>query len=128
MSNFYGNYQPQQINYEDPYAARLNAYQTVQNPRMEIITVNGENGARAFQMPPNSRTLLLDENAPIVWLAQTDGAGYKTVTPYTITPYQPEESVDTKSLEARIKRLEDMIYEKSHPGQAQHDPDAAGTI
>ena len=79
-------------------------------------------------MPPNSRTLLLDENAPIIWLAQTDGAGYKTVTPYTITPYQTEEPVDTKSLEARIKRLEDMINEKSHTGQAQHDTGAADAI
>ena len=49
--------------------------------RMEIVRVNGENGARAYQMPPNSNVLLLDESAPLVWLVQTDGAGYKTVAP-----------------------------------------------
>jgi hypothetical protein len=109
MFTNYGAVQPNGYqNYQDPYSARLNSML----PRMEIVTVNGENGARAFQMPPNSRILLLDENAPLIWLAQTDGAGYKSVTPYTITPYQPEQPDDTKSLEARIKRLEDMLNAK----------------
>lgn len=84
--------------------------------RSEVIRVNGENGARAFQMAPNSSTLLLDENAPLVWLAQTDGAGYKTVTPYSITPYQPEPAPDMKTLEDRIKRLEDVINESNTAG------------
>ena len=79
----------------------------------QIIKVNGENGARAYQMMPNSSVLLLDENNPIVWLAQTDGAGYKTVTPYNITPYAPPEAPDFNSLSDRLKRLEDVIYGKS---------------
>lgn len=77
--------------------------------RTEIVRVNGENGARAFQLAPNSSVLLLDETAPLVWLAQTDGAGYKTVTPYTIAPYQAAPAPDYGSLEGRIKRLEDML-------------------
>ncbi len=77
--------------------------------RMEIIRVNGEGGARAYQMPPNSNALLLDEANPLVWLVQTDGAGYKTVTPYTITPYQTAPAPDLGSLEQRIARLEGMI-------------------
>ena len=62
--------------------------------RQEIIRVNGENGARAYQMAPNSSALLLDESAPLVWLVQTDGAGYKTEAPYTITPYQAQPAPD----------------------------------
>ena len=77
--------------------------------RMEIVRVNGENGARAFQLPPNSNVLLLDESAPLVWLVQTDGAGYKTATPYSIAPYQAQSPPDYSSLEERIKRLEEMI-------------------
>jgi hypothetical protein len=88
-------------------------------PRYEIIHVNGENGARALQMAENSNTLLLDDTAPIVWLAQTDGAGYKTLTPYTITPYKPEQPVDVKSLEDRIKRLEDMVNAKPNIPDAE---------
>lgn len=33
--------------------------------KYEVIRVNGENGARALQMMPNSSVLLLDDTAPI---------------------------------------------------------------
>ncbi len=89
------------------------------NMRQEIVHVNGENGARAFQLAPNSNILLLDDTAPIVWLCQTDGAGYKTVTPYTITPYQPEPTVNVKSLEERIAKLEEAINVKSDTSNAK---------
>lgn len=104
--------------YQYPYAN--NNYMNIGQQTMpqqtmpqQIIKVNGENGARAYQMMPNSSVLLLDENNPIVWLAQTDGAGYKTVTPYNITPYAPPEAPDFNSLSDRLKRLEDVIYGKS---------------
>lgn len=77
--------------------------------KQEVIRVNGENGANAYQL--------------LVWLVTTDGAGYKTMTPYKITPYQQEAPADTRSLEARIKRLEDIINEKSDDAAitSQHD-------
>lgn len=79
--------------------------------RYEVIHVHGVEGAEAFQMAPNSNTLLLDETAPIVWLVQTDGAGFKTKTAYDITPHKIEDK--TTNLEERIKRLEDIINAKS---------------
>ena len=87
--------------------------------RQEIVRVNGENGARAFQMAPNSSALLLDENSPLVWVVQTDGAGYKTVSPYTIAPYQPEPPVDVRGLDERLKRLEEMFNGKPNSGNAR---------
>ena len=88
-----------------------------QPQRTEIIHVNGENGATAFQMMPNSQALLLDDTAPLVWLAQTDGAGYKTLTPYEIKPYEKKEPI--KSLEERIERIERML--NNEPNLAKHD-------
>ena len=82
--------------------------------KTEIIRVNGRNGGEMYQMAPNSEALLLDTSAAIIWLAQTDGAGYKTLTPYTITPYQPEPEIDVKSLNDRLTRLEKMINDKSN--------------
>lgn len=99
----YGNFNP----YLNPQ------YSQQGQSRTEIVKVNGENGARAYQIAPNSSALLLDETAPIVWLVQTDGAGYKTVAPYTIAPFQPEPPINAKDLEARIARLESMIDGKS---------------
>lgn len=82
----------------------------------EVIRVNGENGARAYQLMPNCSALLLDETAPLVWLAQTDGAGYKTVTPYKIEPYQPEPAPDLNALIDRIAKLEERLNESNITG------------
>ena len=98
-------------------AKEYNPY--IQQPKVDIVRVNGENGAKAYQMPPNSNILLLDESAPIVWLVQTDGAGYKTTTPYKITPFKPEPPVDVKSLEDRIKKLEELVNVKSDASNAE---------
>lgn len=99
-----------------------------QNPfvRTEIIHVNGGEGARALQMLPNSQALLLDDTAPLVWLAQTDGAGYKTVTPYDITPHVQEEPVDMKTIEERLERIERMM-DNGKPDFAEHDDEQSET-
>ena len=81
-------------------------------PRYEVIQVNGENGVNAFQMGPNSSVLLLDTSAPIVWLVQTDGAGYKSKVPYDITPHQAVPPVDINQLQQRVTQLEDLINAK----------------
>lgn len=114
-----------------PFGFQAPAYspwgQMQSQQRMEIIRVNGEGGARAYQMPPNSNALLLDEANPLVWLVQTDGAGYKTVTPYTITPYQTAPAPDLGTLEQRITRLEGMINGwKPDPQQTQQPGGNAG--
>lgn len=104
---------------QNPYQNRMNPSPFNFAPKQEIVRVNGENGARAYALPPNSSILLLDETAPIVWLAQTDGAGYKTITPYTITPHQAEPTNDYNSLAERVKRLEEMLNAKSNVANAE---------
>ena len=94
----------------DPYQ-RLQ--QMEQGQRREIVRVNGRNGAEAFRMAPNSSCLLLDETAPLVWLCQSDGAGYHTATPYLIEPYVPEPEPDLREILDRLKRLEEMIHGQS---------------
>lgn len=86
-----------------------NAYPNPYNSKQEIVKVNGEPGARAYQMPPNSSALLLDESNPLVWLVQSDGAGYKTVSAYTIAPVATEKPQNSLELEARITKLEEQI-------------------
>lgn len=107
-----------------PYNQGINAPPSltptsVNFPHNEVIRVNGENGAKAYQMAPNSSVLLLDETAPIVWLKTTDGAGYPTITGYNISPIETKENVGVTSseyskLDERIKRLESMAMERRH--------------
>jgi len=60
-------------------------------------------------MGPNSSVLLLDKTAPIVWLVQSDGAGYKVKTPYDISPHQAVPPADINSLEQRLSKLEEIV-------------------
>ena len=105
----YNNNPYNNINTYNPY---YNNYLNYNNQRQQVIRVNGQNGAKAYQLNPNSSILLLDETAPIIWLKTTDGAGYATVTAYDIAPHQNEIPVDTKSLEARVTRLEQIMNER----------------
>lgn len=115
---FYNPYQ-QYNPYGYAPVSQQNGAGSVLPQQSQIIRVNGKNGAEAFRMAPNSSILLMDDNDPIVWLKTSDGAGYCTVTPYTIAPYQSAPSVDVNSLENRVKRLEDMLNAKPDDGDAK---------
>lgn len=95
----------------------MNNYQ--QPNRYEVIHVNGENGARALAMLPNSNALLLDDTAPIVWLAMTDGAGYKTVTAYDIAPHHPKQEVNIDDVIRRLEVLEAKLNDESNNADDQ---------
>lgn len=98
--------------YNAPYQGYGNYYNQQQAPRYDVIHVNGKNGAQALQMAPNSNAIVMDDTAPMIWLCQTDGAGYKTVQAFDISPHQDAPAVDVRSLEARIARLEAVINDK----------------
>ena len=95
------------MNFQNPYFTPYPQQPIIQPT--QVVRVNGENGARAFSMGANSSALLLDESGLLVWLVTSDGAGYKTVTPYDITPHQAQSAPDFSSLESRIKKLEEIV-------------------
>ena len=113
--------------YQTPYAV-ANPFNNFQQPQMQpqynipqqqIVKVHGKSGADTYQMAPNSSALLLDESAPIIWLAQTDGAGYKTLTAYDIQIHKDVPPIDVNSLEQRISRLEEMMTRESNTTNAK---------
>lgn len=91
-------------------------------PMNEIHTpkVSGKPGAAAFNMPPNSDILLLDETASVIWFVKTDSAGYKTMIPYDISEHKEEKPEEVyKSLEDRIAKLEELVNGKSNTSNAK---------
>lgn len=109
--NYQQNFTPQQQNQliQQMLSSSYNQANNVQQ-ECHVIRVNGEPGARAYMLPPNSDAVLIDTTASMIWLVQTDGAGYKTLTPYDIVPHEepkPDDSI--KKLEDRIARLEEKI-------------------
>lgn len=78
--------------------------------QQKAIEVSGRAGAEAYQLAPDSSALMLDNTAPILWVAKSDSAGYKTLTPFDITPHNETKQEDIiKSLEERISKLEERM-------------------
>ena len=119
------------MNYINPVYNPYGFSQQFQQPvpaQQQVTRVNGENGARTYQLGPNSSALLLDESGLMVWVVTSDGAGYKTVQAYDISPHQAEKAPDYGSLENRIKKLEEIINGNTgHTSAAGKDKSDAGT-
>lgn len=108
--------------YQNPF---FNPYGFIQNqaPQVQptqVVRVNGENGARAYQMGANSSALLLDESGLMVWLVTSDGAGYKSVSAYDITPHQATPAPDYGTLESRLQTVEKKIEEMITNGTSRN--------
>lgn len=130
QNSYQNNYQ-NGYNYYNNFV-KPNQNQQPQLPPQEVMKVNGKNGVDMLNMSPNSSLLALDINKPLVWFIQTDGAGYKTPTPYKIVPYTEEENVDSKvmtaiyNLETRLSTLEGMVNNASNEQQSDYQYDGAG--
>lgn len=89
----------------------------------EIIKVNGEAGAHSFRMAPNSSAFLADTTNPErIWIVQTDGAGYLTVTPLDAHIHQEAPPPDYNDLAARVKQLEEKYEQFNTRSNKQPKP------
>ena len=88
-----------------------NPYSYSAPQQYKITHIRGEEGANTIPMQPNSEALLLDDTAPIVWLVQVDGMGYRSVTPYDICQHVSVPEPNINDLIERIDRLEKTINE-----------------
>ena len=90
----------------------FNSYQSCKVPE-----VNGMNGANAYQIGVNSSVLLLDTNLPIVYLKQTDGGGYATVSAFDLVPHK---DTATKTIEDILDHaLKNIINECEDENKAE---------
>ena len=110
MNDIWGN-RVAGINYTNFYGNTL--------PRYELIKVNGEESAKNFRMAPNSDALLLDENNPILYHVQTDGAGYLSVNSYDLILHQPAPQVDINLLNQRVSQLEELLNARQSNSQSK---------
>jgi hypothetical protein len=81
-------YNPYTPSYNPSYSPQ-NTYQAVylgqsQHPQ-QLTRVTGIEGARAYQMPPNSVAPLFDANRDVLYVKSTDGAGFPTIRAFTFT-------------------------------------------
>ena len=108
----------------NPYVTNMFPYPSNSPNSVEIPHVNGIESARNYPLPTNSSALVLDNNAPIVYMITTDSSGFKTIKPYAISEYKPEPEVDVRSLLDRItaieRRLDNEPNTKSNESEQNH--------
>ena len=56
-----------------------------------LVKVSGIEGAKAFQMPPNSAVALFHESEDILYVKTTDGAGFPTIRTFKFQPVDGED-------------------------------------
>ena len=73
-----------------------------------LIAVTGFEGAKAYQLPPNSKVPLFDQNEDIIYLKTTDSAGYPTIKAFKFEPVEVSQvnSQDINSASDYVTREE----------------------
>lgn len=70
------------------YYSPFNQFQNYSIRQESITRVTGEEGAKAYQMAPNSSAALFDGNEDIFYLKTTDGAGFPTIRKFKFEEIQ----------------------------------------
>lgn len=81
---------------------------------MQLIRVTGMDGAKAYQMPPNSVVPLFDADNDIMYVKSTDGAGFPTIRAFAFQPVEdkPEpvpQYVTRDEFDTAMKHLREAI-------------------
>lgn len=63
-----------------------------QIPTQNLIRVNGIDGAKAYQMTPNSTVALFDSNEDIMYVKSTDGAGFPQIRRFKFVEMQESQT------------------------------------
>ena len=100
-NGLYG-FQRMPMNYQQMRSMMSQPVQPSPQGSSKIDRVNGKEGAEAYFLMPNSEILLLDTTNPIIWLKQTDSAGYGTVQLRAIDNAKFEAAQNTALINANI--------------------------
>ena len=144
FSNPYMASMPGQFN-ASPYMQAMNTQAPSQMPQFGpqmpssqqgngLIRVTGMEGAKAYQMPPNSVAALFDDANDIFYVKSTDGAGFPTIRvfdffehkeqPVTVQQSINHETYATKqelqNLQGQLEELKGVLFNAQQPVPEQH--------
>lgn len=93
---------------------------------MQLIRVTGMDGAKAYQMPPNSVVPLFDADNDIVYVKSTDGAGFPTIRAFAFQPVEdkPEpvpQYVTRDEFNDTLAKLKEAIGNGKQPVREQRE-------
>lgn len=143
MTTIPGQFNPsaymQNIGIQQPtQIPQFNAQMASQQPVNGLTRVTGIDGAKAYQMPPNSVAALFDDSYDIMYVKSTDGAGFPTIRIFDFYEHKEETSVQKQSvnfenfatkqelqtLQSQIEEVKGMISngKQSVPEQQSEQP------
>lgn len=64
-----------------------------------LIRVNGIDGAKAYQMTPNSTVALFDSNEDIMYVKSTDGAGFPQIRRFKFVEMQESQTKQAENVD-----------------------------
>ena len=111
--NLYNPYgQPQPYSWYQPTQTMASA-QTAAQPVNGLVSVTGIEGAKAYQLPPNSSMPLFDNDNDILYLKTTDAGGFPTIKSFRFEamdqePEQKTEYATKADLEALVARIDEI--------------------
>lgn len=95
-----------------------------QQPVNGLVAVTGIEGAKAYQLPPNSSMPLFDANEDVLYLKTTDGAGFPTVRVFDFTErehkqpaHAQSEYVPRSEFDALVERINELTKEGKNAEQ-----------
>lgn len=107
-----------------------------QQPLNNLIRVTGYEGAKAYEMPPNSVVALFDGNDDVFYIKTSDGAGFSTIKVFDFFPRQESVAAttattqgntidyatkqDLETMQAQIEELKGMIEDGKQFIPEQH--------
>lgn len=99
--------------YRSPYAYPQAPITPVQNRQNGIIWVQGEEGARAYMIAPNSSAIMLDsENEGRFYIKTTDNIGMYNLRIFSfkeVIDLQPVDNQDKYATKEDLKELKNLI-------------------
>lgn len=121
------NYQPYQTGPGAPVSQPnwTQGYQNLQ-PFDALVSVTGMEGAKAYQLPPNSKIALFDADSDVFYVKTTDAGGFPTVRAFSFAPIeqaepqQPDEYVprtEFDALVAEVRNLAGMATKEADDGK-----------
>lgn len=120
--NLYSPYgQPQPYSWSQPIWTN-NPQTNSTQPVNGLVSVTGIDGAKAFQLPPNSSVPLFDSNEDILYVKTTDGGGFPTIKTYRFTlmdeSSKPAEDyvsrAEFEELERKINNIQIGMKPRNH--------------
>lgn len=134
MPNGYMNnaFQTQQTNplMTQPQMPQIGAQQPVNG----LTRVTGMEGAKAYQMPPNSVVALFDDATDIFYVKSTDGAGFPTIRTFEFFEHKQDvpatqQTVNTENfatkqelqnLQGQLEELKGVLFNAQQSVPEQH--------